>query len=362
MKKDIKFRITLLIFPAILIIWIILFGSFYTYWNTASPEKTCASCHEIGRYVFTQTQSSHRNLHCKECHGTALSNGFHTLKEKGMMVVNHFKDNNREHIRMSEVQLLEVLNNCKRCHSSEYANWISGGHSVPYKDIFLNSKHNSTEQINFDCLRCHGMFFEGTVGKVVEPLNTNGPWKLIDEKMTERPTIPCMACHQIHQNGFISAEPDYTNPKAIFYNGINEFSKLGFYDRREKRHFSVNQLPQLKLMEGGRDVNVSEDPLMRNCIQCHAPDARHQAGTGDDRTPRGVHEGLSCIACHESHSNNSKKSCAKCHPAISNCKFDVTKMNTSYADAKSPNNIHFVACSDCHEEEKRRIVSTTNRN
>ncbi|MEI7829997.1 MAG: hypothetical protein WCI31_09515 [Prolixibacteraceae bacterium] len=30
-----------------LIVVTISFGSFYTYWNSASPDKTCASCHEI---------------------------------------------------------------------------------------------------------------------------------------------------------------------------------------------------------------------------------------------------------------------------------------------------------------------------
>ncbi len=101
-------------------------------------------------------------------------------------------------------------------------------------------------------------------------------------------------------------------------------------------------------------MKVSDDPIMRNCVQCHAPNAIHQAGTSDDRTPRGVHEGLSCVACHELHSNDARKSCQECHPAISNCKLDVTKMNTSYADSKSPNNIHFVACTDCHKQMKKR--------
>jgi hypothetical protein len=89
-------------------------------------------------------QSSHRKLSCKECHGTALSNGFHSLKEKGMMVVNHIKNESVEDIRINEEQMLRVMDNCIRCHNAEYAKWISGGHSVKYKDIFLNEKHNRT--------------------------------------------------------------------------------------------------------------------------------------------------------------------------------------------------------------------------
>jgi hypothetical protein len=348
-RKKIVKRV-LLIVPVFILICLILFGGFYGYWNSASPNKTCSSCHEIGKSVDSQSRSSHRNLHCKECHGTALSNGFHSLKEKGIMLVNHVKEKNSGNIRPSEEQLLEVMTNCQRCHTSEFADWTSGGHSIDYQHIFLNTKHNSTEQINFDCLRCHGMFFEGTVIDVVEPLNTKGPWKLKEEKRAMMPAIPCMACHQIHQDGLPHTRPDYAGPKSIFYQKQDTGFVAGFYDRHEKIYLPVSQLPQLNLWEGERKVKVSDDPVMRNCVQCHAPNALHQAGTSDDRTPRGVHEGLSCMACHELHSNDARKSCKSCHPAISNCKLDVTKMNTSYADAKSPNNIHFVACADCHKD------------
>jgi nitrate/TMAO reductase-like tetraheme cytochrome c subunit len=123
-------KLILVILPIALIIIIISFGSFYTYWNTASPDKTCASCHEIGKSVHSLSQSPHRKLQCKECHGTALSNGIHSMKEKGMMVVTHIKESRVENIKLNEEQLLDVLNNCKRCHASEFANWESGGHSI----------------------------------------------------------------------------------------------------------------------------------------------------------------------------------------------------------------------------------------
>ncbi len=343
----------LFIVPALFIICLILFGGFYGYWNSASPDKTCSSCHEIGKSVDSQAKSLHRNLHCKECHGTALSNGIHSLKAKGMMLVNHLQDKSKEHIRLGEEQLLEVMNNCQRCHTSEYADWTSGGHSIDYQHVFLNAIHNAVEQINFDCLRCHGMFFAGTVKDVVEPLNTRGPWKLKEEKRGTMAAIPCMACHQVHQDGMPHRRPDYAGPKSIFYQKLDTGFVVGFYDRHEKEYLPITQLPRLHLWEGEHSVRVSDDPVMRKCVQCHAPNASHRAGTSDDRTPRGVHEGLSCMACHELHSNDARKSCKACHPAISNCKLDVTKMNTSYADAKSPNNIHFVKCSDCHKSDSK---------
>jgi hypothetical protein len=358
MIRKIHFKSPLLIISLVLIIGITAFGSFYSYWNAASPDKTCASCHEIGKSVHSMAQSSHRELHCKECHGTALNNGMHSLKEKGMMVVNHITHKRVENIKLSEEQLLEVSTNCKRCHTDEFAKWKSGGHSIDYQHVFLNAKHNSTEQINFDCLRCHGMFFEGSVADVVEPLKTKGPWKLKKDEMTTIPAIPCMACHQIHQLGLVKTNPDYADPKAIFYQKKSVISELSFYDRHEKCYFPVSELPKLNLWNGVQVVKVSDDPNMRNCVQCHAPNAQHQAGTSDDRTPRGVHEGLSCMSCHENHSNDAKNSCKSCHPAISNCEIDVTKMNTTYADPKSPNNIHFVACIDCHTKGKPQKNST----
>jgi hypothetical protein len=351
MKKKKNYNFPILIVTIIVAVVMLSFGSFYAYWNSASPDKTCASCHEIGASVHSFSLSSHRELACKECHGTALSNGFHSIKEKGKMVVSHFGDKIPERIRMSEDQLLEVMEDCRRCHASEFSNWLGSGHSANYAAIFLDTKHNSTEQLNPDCLRCHGMFYDGRTEDLVTPISIEGPWNLLDPKMAEKPTIPCMACHQIHKEGDVSRQPDYSEPKSIFYSREDKSPAVGFYDRNEKFHIAATMLPKLQLSHNGKPVVVSDDFAMRNCVQCHAPDGFHEAGTRDDRTPRGVHEGLTCMACHEPHSNDSRNSCAKCHPAISNCNLDVMAMNTTFADTGSKNNIHWVSCTDCHENE-----------
>lgn len=352
--------LTIIFFTTLL--GLIVFSSFYTYWNSTPAERTCASCHVINPSVFSFRESAHRDLTCKECHGTALSNGFHSLKEKSMMIVNHIRDVNTENVRMNESQLLEVMNNCKRCHASEYAKWESGGHSANYMDIFLNEEHNQTEQLNSDCLRCHGMFNDGTIEDLVEPLSVTGPWKLKNKKLLDLPTMPCFACHAIHIEGDpLTKNPDYKNPSNTFYerNSRNK-SRVTFYDRFEKLHFSSDELPQLSLNHNNDTIKVSNDFSMRNCIQCHAPNSFHKAGTSDDRTPRGVHEGLSCIACHDPHSNDATNSCISCHPSISNCNLDVTEMNTTYTDPTSPNNIHFVSCNDCHKDDGVNILLRNN--
>ncbi|HTY12124.1 MAG TPA: NapC/NirT family cytochrome c [Bacteroidota bacterium] len=345
MKKSKK--LFLIVSGAILLL-LLAFGGFSYYWEAASPQATCASCHEIESSSNMWAKSGHRALLCKECHGTALSNGFHSLKEKGMMFVHHFTEGEKGEVALSEAQRLEIMDNCRRCHGEEYANWTSGGHSATYAAIFLNEKHNSTEQLNADCLRCHGMFYEGTIKDLVAPLSIKGPWTLnISEKSTE-PVIPCFTCHEVHRPGIPAVPANASDPKKIFYERKVNLPKALFYYRYEKTHVETADLPFPAIWDGGRKVEVSDDPVQRICLQCHAPNAFHQAGTGDDRTPRGIHEGLSCLACHDHHSNDSKQSCKNCHPAISNCQLDVTKMNTTFADSKSPHNIHSMRCIDCH--------------
>jgi hypothetical protein len=353
LKKIIKIGLkAILIFSLVLLV---SFGGFYGYWNAASPEKTCLSCHEISASFNHWQNSAHREINCKECHGTVLSNGIHSLKEKADMVSSHLSDENIENIKLDEAQIVETMERCIKCHQTEYSNWKASGHSAKYSDIFLDKKHNSTERLNFDCLRCHGMFFNGTVEDLVEPIDTKGPWKLKNQEISGHPTIPCMACHQIHSEGMPEKFPDYSNPAAIQSKRNQTSAIAGFYNRPDANFFRADFLPEAKIFEKERIIQVSDDRRQRVCIQCHAPNSWHQSGSSDDRTPTGVHEGISCLACHANHSNKSENSCSTCHPAMSNCGIEVETMNTSYKDPKSTNNIHFVKCSDCHKENIEQL-------
>src|SRR5664280_549871 len=341
MKKKI------IISSSLLLLVVVLLAS-YSHWNAASPTKTCASCHEISHSVDLWKGSTHRDIACKECHGTALSEGLHSFHEKGVMVFNHIGKKRNDNIRMSEVQLLDVMQRCKSCHQTEYAKWNSGGHAMNYSEVFLNSGHNKAEPIYEDCLRCHGMFYDkGTVSDIIEPLDTTGPWKLKNARLADRPAIPCFACHQVHQEGLPGARQNLETPAALHYSRVKE-TLTSFYYRRDSTYFPVPSLSPQEISYKSVPVKISPDPNQTLCIQCHSPNAFNMAGTDDDRTPRGVHEGISCLACHDSHSNSAIASCKNCHPAISNCKLDVEKMNTTYKDRLSKNNIHFVSCTDCH--------------
>jgi len=326
----------------------ISFFGFYTYWNNADPEKSCSSCHEITPSVSSLQHSAHREIRCFDCHGNALSNGFHSLKEKANMVLTHITDERwNEDISLNESQVLEVTERCTICHQSEYTKWKSGRHSTSYSDIFLNTLHNSMERVYWDCFRCHGMFFEGNIYDLISPVSKEGPWELIDKEKADQPAIPCLACHQAHTENELY--PSLKNVQgSLPLKGRNPV--FGLYIRSDRIFLRGDHLPEPNMYLENEQILYSDDPSQSLCIQCHAPGAFHQVGTNDDRTPVGVHEGLSCNVCHEPHSNNADNSCITCHPAISNCGLDVETMNTSYSNPGSQHNIHFVSCDDCHEK------------
>jgi hypothetical protein len=331
-------------------ITIIMLIAFYTVWNIADQKNFCASCHEISVSVETSNYSSHRQIKCVECHGTALSNSWHSLKEKVGMLLTHFYENKKnEDIHLSEQQIIEMIDRCKNCHRTEYADWRSGGHSATYKQIFLDERHNKMEAPYWDCFRCHGIFYEGSIYDLMEPVNKKGPWKLKDIEREDMPTIPCLTCHEIHtKNETRKQVTNFKNPKAIFYEREVRNIYFGLYLRADKMFLRADKLGNPKIFDNGKELTASGEFTQNLCIQCHSPNYHHEAGTSDDRTPTGVHEGLSCNSCHSPHSNNAKNSCDKCHPAISNCGLDVKTMNTSFFSLDSPFNIHHVKCLDCH--------------
>jgi hypothetical protein len=299
------------------------------YFHYGKPENTCASCHEMTGAHSSWTSSAHGTLHCRDCHGGSLTLDTHALKAHVNRVVRHFTRAPAETIRLKEDDVLRVNASCRVCHPQAFAEWSAGGHSSSYAHFFLDPTHNRAERLASDCLRCHGMFFDGKIEDLVSPISVAGPWSLKEPSNAAQPAIPCLACHQVHAAAA----------------GVRP---LNLYVRRELSYLPVGLLPPVSVTQGERPVRVSSDPRQRLCVQCHAPSAFRHRGTGDDRTPVGVHEGLSCLDCHTGHSNSAKASCASCHPASSHCGINVERMDTSFLSLTSGHNIHSVACGDCH--------------
>jgi hypothetical protein len=339
--------------PAGILLLLVLMISGFIVWDSANPQNSCASCHEINPSVKSSQISAHREIECYQCHDTAISNGLHSIVEKTDMLWVHLS-NNEEYrkIKLDEDQIIEIMNKCENCHRTQYVDWKSGGHAANYSDIFLDEKHNKMEQPYWDCFRCHGMFYEGNIYELIKPVDNEGPWTLKDPDQAVRPVIPCLACHLIHtENATRTPAQTLDNPRNIFYEREDRKISYGLYLRADMMFLRADYLPNPEMTKNGKKITTTDDYSYRLCIQCHSPNYAHETGTQDDRTPTGVHEGLSCNACHKVHSNDARNSCINCHPAISNCGLDVTKMNTSFLSADSPNNIHFVECNDCHPKK-----------
>jgi len=332
----------------VLLAFVGVFGASAYY--SSERGQGCASCHEMRSYVIEAHDSPHRAMGCVECHDAGLP-----AKLRHTWV--HFTRTWPETIRLREVDVLKATTNCRRCHQQEYASWQAGPHSATYQEIFTHPKLNSPRPLMEDCLRCHGMYFGGSIRDLVQPQNTNGPWHLVDAGLANQPTMPCETCHWIHREG----SPETKPAERISVTGTAVPVSLAFYDRRERMHFAAANLTIPELSDGPHAVHVSQDPRQGICYQCHAPrepDAESaaaantwglQVGSGDDRTPMGVHEGLSCFSCHNGHTQSARASCKTCHPQMSHCGIDVEKMDTTYFSATSTHNIHWVKCADCHQ-------------
>ena len=319
------------LFPAVFLIASGVGGM--AWFHFGNPAKTCASCHEMADVHSAWSESSHRTLHCRNCHGGSLTLDAHALHAHLNRVVQHFRASPDQPIRLREEQVLAMQEACRGCHPQSFADWQASRHSAPYARMFLNASHNESQQLAPECLRCHGMFFDGHIEDLVTPIATKGPWAMKNRAKATQPVIPCLACHQNHTPaaGFRSAQ---------------------LYVRHERSSISADRLPLVAVTQGDRPVKASSDPRQRLCAQCHTPNAFRRLGSSMDRTPAGVHEGLSCLDCHSSHSNSAKASCAACHPAQSHCGLNVEKMDTTFLSLGSKHNIHFVACGDCHEGKR----------
>jgi len=320
----------------------------------------CARCHEIRPTYDEWHASTHRKIACGACHGDAftIDAGFHLNNLH--RVVEHLRGDVPEQVRIRPVDIPAMLRRCQGCHRQEFADWQAGPHGVTYAKIFLDPEFNRKKPLMDDCLRCHGTHFAGGIRDLVTPLDRTGPWRLVNAGMRELPVIPCLSCHQMHRAG----QPRARAPEGTA-STTQEIARpsVALYDRRSQMHVAVARLPLPAMLDGERPVHMSPDARQALCYQCHAPAAGFKVGTGDDRTGIGVHEGLSCLACHLKHGQQTRASCANCHPRLSNCGLDVEKMDTTFKAPKSTHNIHFVKCADCHTKgvPKRRREDNESR-
>jgi hypothetical protein len=333
--------------PVALLVLAVPAGSVY---YAAAGGKACIRCHELEPAYHSWLASTHRSIQCKECHGSIFSTdvAFHLNNVRQLWT--HLRGRVPERLLLQQRDISRGMSErCGKCHQQEFAAWAAGPHHATYERIFLNADHNTNRLLTDQCLLCHGMYFERSIRELVQPLNRLGPWRLATASVQpHEASIPCLACHEMHRPG----TPLALRPKASAADSLAAMppSSASFYDRREQGHFRTELLPLPAMFDGKRPVSVAPDARQAICYQCHAPDHTFQRGSGDDRTCVGVHEGLSCLACHGGHGLDARASCAQCHPRLSNCGLEVKQMDTTFKSAASRHNIHFVKCADCHPD------------
>jgi hypothetical protein len=317
------------------------------FYYESGSGKRCVTCHEMQSLYDQWHASSHRGIACEKCHGNALTLDASFHWNNAARLYSHMRRDLPEQIGFGNRFVLAMTDQCQACHRQEYAAWQSGPHSASYARIFLDQKYNTANMPMDDCLRCHGMHFEGGIKDLVTPVSRTGPWRLLPADLANRPSMPCLTCHETHREGQPMKKTDVEGRVPGPSQEITRPS-LAFFDRRAQRYIPLADLPMPAMLEGTRVVKVSTDQRQALCYQCHAPVATMQVGSGDDRTGLGVHEGISCLACHAQHGQKTRASCATCHPKMSNCGLDVEKMDTSFRATSSKHNIHWVKCADCH--------------
>ena len=227
-------------------------GSLYYEYNSGA---SCARCHEIRKNYDAWHASSHRNVECGECHGeiTTLDPGFHLGNLRRL--VKHVRQGFSDPVRLGTRDIPRLMEQCRGCHRQEFAQWESGAHSATYRRLFLDAKHNRQRLLTDDCLRCHGMHFEGGIRDLVAPVDANGPWRLLRPELADQPAIPCLSCHQVHREGELL-------PRAVRGDGESDAKSsakqellrpsVSLFDRREQKHFAVDLLPLPAMRDGAR--------------------------------------------------------------------------------------------------------------
>ncbi len=174
----------------------------------------------------------------------------------------------------------------------------------------------SANMLMDDCLRCHGMHFEGGIRDLVTPVARSGPWRLVPAELAEParhalPDLPRDAPRRPAHGKSRTSTGRVPGPRRRS-RALRWRSSTG----ARSSYIPLADLPLPAMLDGDRPVRMSHDQRQALCYQCHAPVSTMQVASGDDRTGIGVHEGISCLACHRS---TARRPGRPAPPAIPRC-------------------------------------------
>jgi len=90
-----------------------------SYYYSSEHGQGCASCHEMAAYVSEVHGAPHRSATCMDCHVASLSTKLRHIRV-------HLMRTWPEAIRLRDVDVVEMVPNCQKCHQQEYATWHAG--------------------------------------------------------------------------------------------------------------------------------------------------------------------------------------------------------------------------------------------
>ncbi len=284
----------------------------------------------MAEYVSAVHGSLHRKQNCLDCHEASLATKLRHIRV-------HLTGNLPEEIRLRDVDVLEMTPNCQRCHQHEYASWQAGPHSATYSADLYRSRAQLESRTDERLLALPRHDFSGSIRDLVQPQNTQGA-----HGMWFTPDLPISPpCPAMRATGFMRkarwrqsrrrASPSRPRPFTIRWPSMTGAKACtlppscpsAIARRRSRGQIEPGPAP-------GDLLPVPRAREAGDGSTAAAMGWGPQVGSGDDRTPMGVHEGISCIACHDGHNENTRASCKTCHPQMSHCGLDVEKMDTTY--------------------------------
>ncbi len=328
------------------------------YYETGSGRR-CTSCHEM-QAVYDQWHSSpHRGIACEKCHGGALTLDASFHRNNAQRAWTHLRGELPEQVRFPGKDVPAMVGQCQSCHRQEFASWQAGPHSATYTRIFLDKKHNTGNMLMDDCMRCHGAYFEGGIGDLVSPVDRKGPWRIVRGELANTPSMPCLVSPGTSP-GTAVAEDRCGRPRSRSVAG-NRAAVAGLLrPPHTGLHPTCGPAPA---HDAGRNAHSKDEPRSTPGAVLSVPRATGEHAGGKRRRSHGIGrpiEGIGCLGCHTQHGQQTRASCASCHPKVSNCGLDVEKMDTTFRSTDSKHNIHWVKCSGCHTNgvpKKKQTVS-----
>ena len=277
---------------------------------TSQRGQGCASCHEMAQYVSAVHASPHRTA-------TAWIATKRASPPSCAISAYISPATPPEAIRLRDVDVFAMTTQLPECHQHEYASWHAGPHSATYSADL----HQSRAQ--------HRTPPDGRLLFAATACTSTGPSAISCSRRTRRSVAhhPRRICRRAH-HALHGLPPDAPRRRGASPSRLTRISVAARPFDRFARILRSSRTDAFRRSVCSRSRNSSDGaapgkdqsrsapgtllPVPRTAparSRSHAA-TNHwgpQVGSGDDRTPMGVHEGISCLACHNGHNESATR-------------------------------------------------------